>query len=58
MSKPLILVSGATSMAGSHPVPGLADREVGVRALVRDPQRTQSPGSGFNVTIRGRSQQA
>ena len=58
MSKPLIPVSGATGTIGSHPVPGLADREVGARALVRDLQRAQSPGSGFNVATRDRPQQA
>jgi len=58
MSKPLILVSSATSTIGSHPAPGLVDREVGVRALVRDLQRAQSLGSGFNVATRDRPQQA
>jgi len=39
MSKPLILVVGATGTIGSHLVPRLAGRGARVRALVRDPRK-------------------
>jgi uncharacterized protein YbjT (DUF2867 family) len=58
MGKPPILVSGATSTIGSHPRSRAGRSGIGVRALVRDLQRAQSLGSGFNVATRDRPQQA
>jgi len=49
MSKPLILVVGATGTIGSHLVPRLAGRGARVRALVRDPRKAAGLGSGFEV---------
>src|SRR5258707_14914077 len=41
MSKPLILVTGATGMVGSEGVKQLAETGQRVRALVRDPKKAE-----------------
>jgi uncharacterized protein YbjT (DUF2867 family) len=49
MSRPLILVTGATGTIGSLLVPRLVDRGARVRALVRDPRKAHALGSGFDI---------
>jgi uncharacterized protein YbjT (DUF2867 family) len=51
MSKPLILITGATGTIGSHLVPQLVARGARVRTLVRDPKKAIALGSGFEVFV-------
>jgi uncharacterized protein YbjT (DUF2867 family) len=49
MSKPVIVVAGATGTIGSRVVPRLVGRGTRVRALVRDPGKAEALGRGVDV---------